>query len=272
MPKRYRSRSRRGFRRRVRPRRLYRRRYSRVSRRRGYRRRYRGYSRRLRIATQFPTQTFKKFKWIDSLNTKLTVPAGDWGKTLFYRINDLWKPDEVNVAFMSALTELCSLYTYCKVMACKIAVRFEVASEFQGNTPNPAVMCFIATQPFGSPIMPGGGSSSSWQALRQYITGNPRYCCNKTLASQYHGNGLLRLYKYYKIGNLVGNPLEFKASTLWDQPILSTGPSASPPNQQRMAIGFLSQDQAGFAAETMVNYTLTMTFYVKFWQSKIEIS
>lgn len=174
---------------------------------------------------------------------------------------------------MSNLTEMCSLWSFCRVMACKVAIRFEMASPVQELEATPAIMCYIACQPYQQPNIPDGLTFLSWRSLRQYITGNPRYCANRTLTAQYHGSGMLRLQKYMKIGSIINNPQYYNSGVSWDQPIDATiGPNANPIIQLNYKMGFLSQDANGLPLPVAVIYTLTHTYYVKFWQSRIEIS
>lgn len=159
------------------------------------------------------------------------------------------------------------------MMATKVAIRFEMASDNQNLSATPAVMCYIAAQPYQQNAIPDGRTLLPWRSLRQFVTANSRYCVNRTLTAQYHGSGMLRLQKYFNIGRLVNNPLQYKSSIQWDQPIDATiGPNANPITQMEYKMGIMSQDANGLPNPVNVIYTLTHTYYCKFWHNRIEIS
>lgn len=267
MPKRSRSYSRKRYRRRVRPRRY--RKYRRVYRRR---RTMRGrFSRRLRLPLQVQSTCFKKFRWTDTINTAILSPNNTFGGYRSYTLNTLFQPDSANTAAIPSLTEICGLYAYCKVMATKVSFKLEFPAQEQGRIEPPPSIMYIAAVPFGL-IIPVPSVQPAWVSLRTFVMGNPRYCAYRSLGPFYHGPGYKVLKKYFKIGNLVANPLQFKASDDWNQPIGPTGPNAGPVNQQECTVGFAFDDALIANRNTAFISTVTLTFYVKFWMNRVELT
>jgi len=183
-------------------------------------------------------------------------------------MNNLYKPDGGVQANMPTLEEFCSMFMFCKVNACKLS--FTVTAAPQGSY---AVCAYIATKPYLN-TLPIGLDVNSWENLKAYIYGNPRYCRYTILNSTYNPPVMKKLSRYYKIGNLQGNMLQFKTDLDYNQPISSTGPTDNPAKVQKLQCGVLLQDQNDIVGGGTIDYkvTVTMTFYVKFWGLRYEIS
>jgi len=261
----YRRRSRSQFRRR--PIRKYGRRFK---RRRGFRR----YRRTLNIPTQLQNITFKKFKYTENANTFLLITDNTFGTQRQFNINSLWSPNNFSAGVnMPTLQELSSLYLNCKVFACKMSVRFFNLSANQtglgqiaGTSP---MTCYIATIPYGQ-TLPSPTTLSGWEQMKDYITGNPRYCAHKTLNQTGNDQSIIKLTKYYHIGRLLGNDLQFKATPTWNQPINSAGPTANPTNITGCQVGAILADNSLITSSYKIGITVDMTFYCKFWGMRFE--
>lgn len=213
----------------------------------------------------------KKFKWQDTNNAAITVFATNFGNVKEYIINTLYNPVGTVVATMPALQEMCRLYLFAKVYAAKVSVTFQAPSQVQNpGSDMPGCMCYIAAVPYGQSI-PNGSTLTGWGQLRDYVVGNPRYCGYRTLGSTYNAPNMVRLHKYYKIGNLVGNPLEYRASSDWDQPIGSSSPSANPTKTQTVQVGVVLQNNTPITQNFDVVISTSITYYVKFWGFKYQV-
>lgn len=153
----------------------------------------------------------------------------------------------------------------------KYTVSFSTSSSTQVGASYP-LRCYIAYIPYGQSL-PTASTAAGVKNLEDYIIGNPRYCAHRTLQSEGNTPNLVTVSKYFKIANLMGNPLEYKASSSWNQPITASGPSAQPVNLTGVNIGVNVLDYTTApAANSYVTVDVRATFYVKFWGLRMELS
>lgn len=272
MPKRYRTRSRRPFRRRFRPRRY--RRYGRV--RRYITRRRRRYTRTLRIPTTTQNWVLKKFRYVAVGSQNLSITNSWAGFCQNFAINDLYKPDTVGGTppeRIPSLTELCSLYTYCRVYAVKIHITVASLDAQQGSSVSEPCRIFISVPTPGNTLATGMLSLSQVDNIKIFIIGNPRFSRHRLIQARGTPPGIIKLSKYVKFKNHVANKFEFMSNTNYDVPISPTGPYASPVTPIIGYIGALLED-ANTLPTGNINFSckFQFTFYTKFWGYRIEIS
>lgn len=257
----------------VRPRRkgIYRR------RRYGGRRRFgRRFSRRiLRIPTQLQQVCLKKFKWINETSKQLTIVGGTYGSARQININNLYQCDSGSTPpeAIPRLQELCALYLFCKVYACKVTARFYIADKSQtGATVTAPLKVYIAAIPYGQ-TLPSLAAAASTKDFDRYIEGNPFYCTKAILGSDSNSPGMVTLTKYFKVSSLLGNKKEYDALSIWDQPIptgsiiLNAGPTAN----TGVNVGVIIANQTTIASNIFVGCDISCVYYTKFWGNKFQV-
>lgn len=253
---------------------------------RGQFRKYRRYGRRLRrnygskrvmrIPTQMQQTCLKKFKWINETVKQLLIPISNVGTIRQINLNSLWKCDNasVNPESIPRLQELCQLYLFCKVYACKVTARFYISDKSQtGANVTAPLKCFIAAIPYGQSL-PGLSAVPNAQDFERYVEGNPYYCKRAIVSSDSNSPGMVTLTKYYKISSLVGNKLEFNASNIYNQPIPSTASTltAGPTNLIGCAVGaMIANQQTSATSNIYIGCDISCIYYTKFWGNKYQV-
>lgn len=242
------------------------------------RRRYvrRKYPRVLRLPTTLQNTALKKFKYTAVGTTSIQIPVSGYGVMQAFIMNSLYKPDTINglpPESIPALTELSGLYTYARVYGTEVCVTFSTASLTQvaGATKSWPVRCFIGS--ITPPLSPPNPTTlASTKSLSIWLNGNPRYTRHRLLQGDGDNPNIVRLRKFWKFRNLVNNKYEYMANANYDTQLGPTGASSDPISIIPVWIGAINENLISNVTAMTINVNITMTFYVRFWGMRVEIS
>lgn len=230
-----------------------------------------------RIGANVTTTCLKVFKYIDVSSRTMAIGGTAFGTWKTYYLNSLFQPNAgvAGPTNIPLLSEMCSMWGACKVMATKITVKFMVAQTSLSTFP---VLGYIMATPYGQSAYPASSTLLSWQNCEQYLKGNPRYCKYKYIGSP-SGNspGTVIISKYFNNCDFFGNRSEYDGNNLFDQPIPVTGgstlPAANPTQTLGIYCGFAVMDGNNLSATTTTCFMeVQMKFYTKWWLPKQQIN
>nr|WAE42396.1 MAG: capsid protein [Cressdnaviricota sp.] len=233
----------------------------------------------VKTMTQFPAKIRKEFTWTDTTTSgrSYTISIGAWADTDFYNLNNLYAPNSSvgGPALIPSLSEMASLYNNCKVIKCKLNIKFfALQNQSVAETGNQPLRVFIVAVPFQQ-TLPLFGTAATTAQMEEFFVGNPSYCRTGYLQSWGDvGKPCVTLNKTYIMKRLYGNSVEYSANSNFDQPIpaASNTLTVAPTNNLQAYVGINVLTPT--AATTAITIIMIPTFRwtVEFWNRKGQLS